>query len=160
MLLQADGSTMHCEELLHMNPAGHFPQKLPQPSGPHIFPAQLGMHPVPVVHFPTPLHPVPAGQAPQLPPQPSGPHCFPEHTGVQGLEAHNPCESQEVPTRHVPQYPPHPSEPQSRFSQFETQGPVFVSEPLGGEVILFCGVQAISITTRRHPNNENFAVMT
>ncbi len=103
MFSQAVGSTMHCEELLHIKPDGHLPQKLPHPSGPHILPAQLGMHPVPVVHFPTPLHPVPAGQIPQLPPHPSVPHCFPEQTGVQGLDAHNPCESQEVPTEHVPQ---------------------------------------------------------
>jgi hypothetical protein len=64
-----------------VSPAGHVPHDPPQPSLPHIFPAQLAVQPV--VQAPDVEHVSPVGQLPHVPPHPSGPHSRPLHTGSQ-----------------------------------------------------------------------------
>jgi hypothetical protein len=94
----------------------HEPQLPPQPSGPQVFPAQLGTH----THCPEVLHVgVEPLQVPQLPPQPSGPHCLPVQAG---LQTHWPVVVLQVgfAPLHVPQLPPQVSSPHCLFTQAGT----------------------------------------
>jgi hypothetical protein len=70
--------TLHCPLALQMLPAAHAPQVPPQPSGPHVLPAQLAAQ-----HCPDALHVAGAAHDPQLPPQPSEPQVFPAQLGTQ-----------------------------------------------------------------------------
>ena len=74
--------------LLHVGAGGwsHIPHEPPQPSSPHDFPAQFGVHPA--AHTPA-LH-EPCAQLPHEPPQPSSPHDLPAHFGVHEAVTHAP----------------------------------------------------------------------
>jgi hypothetical protein len=65
----AFGSGTHAvpEQLV---PNAHVPQEPPQPSLPHVRPAQDGMH----THIPAAVHVLPAAHDPHEPPHPSTPH--------------------------------------------------------------------------------------
>lgn len=93
--------------VLHTVPGAHVPHVPPQPSGPQLFPPQLGVQLA--LHCPL-THACP-GHFPQLPPQPSSPQTFPAQAGVQ-LFAHFPeahcCEGAQLP-HELPQ----PSSPQT-----------------------------------------------
>jgi hypothetical protein len=59
-------------------PALQVPHDPPQPSEPHVLPAQLGVH----VHVPLEEQASPESHFPQVPPQPSGPQVLPVHCGL------------------------------------------------------------------------------
>ena len=65
-----------------MSPVAQVPHEPPQPSVPHVFPAQSGVHAAPQVPL---THRSVRKQRPQTPPQPSEPHVFPAQSGAQDL---------------------------------------------------------------------------
>ena len=78
----------------HVEFASQSPQNPPQPSGPHVLPAQLGAH---AAQWPAPVQSVPAEQLPHEPPHPSGPHDLPVQLGV---HTHFPSGPHERPSQH------------------------------------------------------------
>jgi hypothetical protein len=108
---------------VHVKLPLHEPHEPPQPSDPHSFPEQEGVH----AHAPDALHVVPVPQPPHEPPQPSGPHCLPPHEGEQ---TQAPAALQLSPAAQLPHMAPQPSGPHCFPAHDGSQPPLLEPEAL------------------------------
>lgn len=97
-------------------PAGQVPQLSPQPSSPHFFVPQLGVHAV--VHLPSTQY---FGQEPHELPQPLSPHSLPVHDPTHVGSHSLPSAEQKASPQQAPHRPPQPSEPQALSRQSGVQ---------------------------------------